>query len=170
MMLTLGLVALCCGMFSGAALAAGEEPQLPIKERSAPAASVNAPPHTIPGVDGAALPPNSSQCPSLYFCMWEKPNYEGAVWSRNGFTETWDYVGNFNDSADSIWNRRNNSSWVDKDWPAAGDYVCIGSGWSYPTLAGEYWWQNGNKAEYSISSYWLASTNYNNCEGQPQFY
>jgi hypothetical protein len=160
---------------AGSALAASEEPTLPITGTvPAPTPPAKLAPHSSPGTSGA-LPPNSSQCPQYYFCMWENGSYGGQIWSANGSTSEWNFVGWDNDLTSSIWNRRNNASWVDKDWGPSGDYVCIGSGWAYPELNGSErtelrWPQDLSKANDSISSYWLSSSTYGNCSSQYQFY
>lgn len=124
------------------------------------------------GPNPATIPLVMSQCPQYYFCMWADSNYGGYIESYSGNDSSWTYVGAyFNDQASSIWNERNNASWVDADYPAASRDACIGGGggWYYKNLANWGWQQNQTSANDSISSYWLPDGTYNNCSGYPQF-
>lgn len=150
-----------------------EEPKLPISGTyTYPAGEKPAPHQMGPEKSPSEVEPlSSSQCPLYYFCMWNNTNYNGIIWSVTGRNNEWRYVGSsFNDEAGSIWNRRTNSTWVDADYPAGSRYVCIGGqGWSYSDLTNNKWPQNGSGAAWSISSYWLAESDYENCKNQPQF-
>jgi Peptidase inhibitor family I36 len=122
-----------------------------------------------------AISESKSQCPIYRLCMWWDSNYGGLFWSAGGSNSTWQYVGsaggeNFNDKASSVWNRRTNSSWVNKDYPGRGNYVCIGGGggWYYSNLQNNEW-PDGSGANDSISSFWLPNSTYNNCSQQYQF-
>lgn len=174
-------IIVCCGAVTGSAYA--EEPKLPIAGTFTYPAGESPGPHEMgPGTSSTSNaqtvePFSSSQCPQYYICLWENATYAGVIWSATGRNNEWRYVGSgMNDRASAIWNRRTNSTWVARDYPAAGDYACIGSGWSYESLTkggrgqeGEYLWpQSGKGANDSISSYWLAESTYNNCSEQPQ--
>jgi hypothetical protein len=136
---------------------------------TSPAASPGSP-TTSAASNLAPTPYSSSQCAYGYFCMWQDSNYSGIIWSRSGVDDNWRYVGDgFNDRASSMWNRRSLSSWVDADYPAGNRYACMGGGggWYYSDLSQDHW-PNLDGTNDSVSSDWMASSNYSNCSGQYQ--
>jgi hypothetical protein len=126
---------------------------------------------TPDGPNPATIPLNQAQCPEYRLCLWSATPYAGVIWTAGGSNGTWQATGSFNDQASSLWNRRTNSSWVNKDYPGGADYACTGGGggWYYPYLSRVNWPQDGSSANKSISSFWIPNNTYNNCSGQPQF-
>lgn len=128
---------------------------------------------TPEGPNPASIPLSESQCPVYRLCMWSGQSYTGVFWNAGGSNTDFQYVGaGFNDQASSLWNRRTNASWVDKDYPDGSDYACTGGGggWYYPYLSRVGWPQDGSSANRSISSFWIPAATYNNCSGQPQLH
>jgi len=170
------LLALCVGV--GATIAVASMSSVAFASSGAPSTVTALPPGTVQppfqatGPDPATIPLALSQCPTLALCLWANSGYGGYVLTLTGSNSGFAYIGDaYNNTISSIWNRRNNASFVAADYPSSSRYSCIGGGggWEYSNLAGNTWYQDGSGANDSISSYWLSSDTYNNCSGQPQF-
>jgi Peptidase inhibitor family I36 len=110
-----------------------------------------------------ALPASMSQCPNHSLCLWHDSGFAGTLWVRtygNVSSNTWLWLGSssFNDQASSLYNKREYSSGVDKNYPAnSPDSYCFDGGVSFNNLANVPW-PDGTTMNDSISSYYLSST------------
>lgn len=92
----------------------------------------------------AAAASGISQCPQYSLCLWRNVGYGGTMWDWTNSTtphDEWLYVGAAaNDQASSLYNDRDNLSWIAKDYiPTNGDYEVLNPGESRSNLLKWYW-------------------------------
>lgn len=126
---------------------------------AAPIAPTSAPESSTAPKRPAGLPPLPS-CPESSLCLYQNSNLEGTRWSYgiSKYSQNeWHYVGSeANDRASSWWNNRVHSSYVSQNYPASGGEECL-SPEVAGEFAGEYWAQNGDSENDSVSAFNLLS-------------